>query len=709
MVNRITDDIRYVKGVGPSRARLLGRLGINIIEDIFYYFPRRYEDRTRFNEIAGLKIGEYQMVRGKILKGGQRLSYHNKGIKIFKIMVEDNSGRLACVWFNQPYLRNYLKEGEEVVLYGRADFFSGELQFQNPEYEIAGEKAEENLNYGRIIPLYPLTENLSQRAFRKIVKFCLDKYISCLSDALPYDIRRRNSLQNIAEAIINTHFPKDIASQEASYRRIVFEEYFLIQLLFRLKRLEAERAEGIEHKVNQPLLDEFVASLPFELTGAQKRVISEITVDMASMKPMHRLLQGDVASGKTIVALYASILAVSGGYQVAFMVPTEILAEQHIQNIRSYINAYSQKNRPVNPVRELSGFSNGVNTALLTSGIKKPQKEKLYGDIKNGKVDIVVGTHALIQAGVGFKNLGLVVIDEQHKFGVYQRLDMLSKGNNPDVLIMTATPIPRTLAMALYSDLDISTIDELPGGRQPVKTYVVGEGKRGWVYDFLRENLKKGRQAYIVYPIIDESEKLDLKAASTMYEDLKDNIFKEFKVGLIHGRLKQKQRNEAMQSFKDGQIDILVSTVVIEVGLDIPNASVMVIEHAERFGLAQLHQLRGRVGRGAFESFCILLASASSQEASLRLEAIAIESDGFKIAEKDLQIRGPGEFFGSRQHGIPELRVNPLGNLELINTVREEARSLLAVDPSLQSRQNAGLFQTLQRRFPEFQKLKRAS
>ena len=691
MVKALTTDIRYLKGVGPKRAELFNNLGINSVEDFFYYFPRRYEDRTKLSEITKLKAGEYQTIKAKILRvGGGVSSFSRRSLNLFEVIVEDATGRLSCVWFNQPYLKQYFKPGKEAVLYGRVDAYGANLQMQNPEYELLD--TPDNLNYGRIVPVYSLVEKLSQRMFRRIVKSCLDEYLPKLCDILPYDIRQRHNLLNTASSILNMHFPKDISTQESAYRRILFEECFLLQIVFGIKRLKADRISGFFHKINEGFLNEFEKSLPWTLTSSQKEVIKDIKHDMSSPQPMHRLLQGDVGSGKTIVALYGCIIALSSGYQAAFMVPTEILAWQHYQSVKCQVSSVKCNGR-------------AINVALLTSSLNKEERKKVYQEVKNGRVDILVGTHALIQEHLEFKNLSFVVIDEQHKFGVYQRLSFLTKTISPDCLIMTATPIPRTLAITLYADLDISTIDELPSGRLPVETFLVNESRRQWVYDFIRENARNGRQTYIVYPIIDESKFLDLKAASIMYEDLKKNVFKEFKLGLVHGRVKQSQRSSIMQSFKDGKIDILVSTVVIEVGIDVSNASVMVIEHAERFGLSQLHQLRGRIGRGKNQSYCILVSDADRREAGERLETMVKENDGFKIAERDLEIRGPGEFFGVRQHGMPKMRVNPLGNWEVINIARQEAQKLLGKDPYLDSRQNQGIRYTLSARFPDYERL----
>lgn len=695
MIKDISAPIRYLKGIGPKRAALFNRLGINSVEGLLYYFPLRYEDRRRVVEIAHLKPGEYQTVKARVLGCGERKSFRRWNFALFEAIVEDATGRLSCVWFNQPYLRKYFKPNAEVALYGKLEAYGDSLQMQNPEYEILNPEDRENLSCARIVPVYPLTESLGQRMFRKVVRTALSEYLPAMRDILPYDIRQRNKLENIASSILNMHFPQDNLSQENGYKRIIFEECFLLQLLFGLKRLKGDKITGISHRPDEGFLNEFEKSLPFALTRAQIRVISEIKKDMASPKPMHRLLQGDVGSGKTVVALYGCIAAVSCGYQAAFMAPTEILAEQHYQSLGSLVSRLKLNGR-------------AINSALLTGSLNKKEREKIYKDVKSGKVDILVGTHALIQEDLEFRRLSFVVIDEQHKFGVHQRLNILAKGINPDCLIMTATPIPRTLALTIYADLDISVIDELPRGRLAVKTHLAAENKRQWVYDFIRKSINAGRQAYIVYPIIDESAVLDLKSASIMYQDLKKNVFPDFKVGLIHGKLKQKERKRVMRSFKEGKINLLVSTVVIEVGIDIPNASVMVIEQAERFGLSQLHQLRGRIGRGEYESRCILISDSEAREASLRLRAMVEESDGFKIADRDLEIRGPGEFFGVRQHGLPELRVNPFVNLECLNIAKQEAQMLLLKDPLLTLRQNLILADTLKNRFPEYDTLMRA-
>lgn len=705
MPKDILGNIRYLKGVGLKRSALFNKLEINSIEDLLYYFPRRYEDRTVITDIANLKAGECQSVRAKIVKVKERPVFRQKGMRIFEALAQDSTGRLACVWFNQPYLKNYITPDKEVMLFAKVGLYGNVLQMQNPEYEIiaprpAGalgppDQSGAGINCAGIVPVYSLVDGLSQRMFRRMVKACLDEYMPGIVDILPYDIRQRNHLLNIAAAVLNMHFPRDAFHQEEAYKRIIFEECFLMQLIFGLKRYKSDKITGTPHKLDEDFLNSFERSLPFELTDSQKEVIGRIKKDMSSPKPMYRLLEGDVGCGKTVVALYGCLISVSNNAQAAFMAPTEILAQQHYKNIKNQISKIKYGN-------------NQVSVALLTGSLSKKDKEEVCAGLKEGSINILVGTHAMLEDEVEFKRLSLVVIDEQHKFGVYQRMGLAAKGLNPDCLIMTATPIPRTLALTIYSDLDISTIDELPSGRIPVKTYLAGEDRRGWVYDFIRQGLQSGRQAYIVYPIIDESEKLELKSAKAMYEDLKKNIFSGFLVGLIHGKMKQKERDKVMASFRSAEIDLLVSTVVIEVGIDVANASVMVIEHAERFGLSQLHQLRGRIGRGAHQSHCILVSDALSGESGQRLKVMVDESDGFKIAERDLEIRGPGEFFGARQHGIPELRVNPLENMELLQTARKEADALIKKDPFLSLKQNAGLAGILKRRFPNYEKISEA-
>ena len=560
----------------------------------------------------------------------------------------------------------------------------------SPEFEIVSSKSDESLSIGRITPIYSLPEGITQRYFRQIIKNTLDRYLPEINDCLPFDIRSRNNLLNLAKSLINIHFPDNLDMQNEAYRRLSFEEFFLFQLPLALRKLKKKEKTGISHKVDGELINAFIEGLTFRLTLAQEKVIEEIKSDMAKPPAMQRLLQGDEGSGKTVVATIATLIAIQGGHQAAFMAPTEILARQH----------YSVVSRQVLGVRD------DIKIGLLISSINKKEKEKIYKEIKEGNVDLVIGTHALIEESVKFKHLGLIVIDEQHKFWVGQRALLPAKGTNPDVLIMTATPIPRTLAITLYGDLDVSIINELPAGRLPVKTMQFSEKNKSQAYEIAKAQLRQGSQAYIVYPVIEESYALDILGAKKMYNQLKSGEFKEFKLGLIHGRLKQSEQDEIMLKFKQKELEVLVSTTVLEVGIDIANATCMIVESAERFGLSQLHQLRGRVGRGKQESFCILISDAETPQVKVRLAAMLKYNDGFRIAEEDLKIRGPGEFFGLRQSGLSELKIaNPITQMQLLKKAREEAIKLINIDPCLGLRQNLGLRGKLLQRFPEYEKL----
>ncbi|MDD5237553.1 MAG: ATP-dependent DNA helicase RecG [Candidatus Omnitrophica bacterium] len=683
--------IRYLKGIGPKREKSFKRLGINSVDDLLYYFPRRYEDRTKFTLIAKLIEGQVQTVRAKILSKVERRIFRRRQLNIIEVIVADASSKLSCVWFNQPYLKEYLKIGSSLILYGKTERYGSRLQMNSAEFEVISDSGDDSLNMARIVPIYTLPEGFTQRNLRKIINHALNEYLPQVNDFLAYDIRSRNNLLNLVKSLSNIHFPQDADTQKQAYERLAFEEFFLFQLPLALRKLRKREKKGISHNIDAELSRNFISRLPFKLTQAQEKVIAEIVLDMASSAAMQRLLQGDVGSGKTIVATLACIIAIQGGYQAALMVPTEILARQHFEKISSQIASSQGKE---------------VKIELLTSSANKKEKEKIYKQIKEGKADLIIGTHALLEEEVVFKNLGLVVIDEQHKFGVGQRSLLPKKGFNPDVLIMTATPIPRTLAITLYGDLDISIINELPPGRPVIKTLLLKEKEKQQGYRIAREELRQGRQAFIVYPVIEESYALDIAGAKRMYEELKQDEFRGFKLGLVHGRLKQEEQDEIMRKFKDRELDALVSTTVLEVGIDIPNATCMIVESAERFGLSQLHQLRGRVGRGAETSFCLLISDCQTQEAKARLAAMVKFNDGFRIAEEDLKIRGPGEFFGSRQHGLTELKIgNPLTQMQLLRRAREEALRLLKIDPRLELKQDLPLKKRLLQRFPEYEKL----
>jgi ATP-dependent DNA helicase RecG len=673
--NDLLSPVQYIKGVGPQRARLLARLGIKTIKDALFYLPYRYEDRSSTKKIIHLKPEEINTVTGKVLKADVITPNPRRPkLKIFELAVSDGSGLLRAKWFNQTYLKKIFKPGQEVVLYGtvKYNYWGTGLEIINPEYEILDDNddAESNpsascIHTGRIVPIYRCTEGLSQKQMRSILYSIVITSSKLITDYMPQEIIKTYNLPSLQESIYNIHFPdlkqplKELNSGTSPYhQRLAFDELFTLQLgLAAIKKGEVLE-KGIAFSPDGRLVNRLLDKLPFRLTGAQKRVFNDILKDMMSPAPMNRLIQGDVGSGKTIVALMSMLTSVECGYQAVLMAPTEILAEQHYINIHKLVEDL------------------GLKIQLLTGSNKNALRENI-------EADIVIGTHAVIQEGVSFKKLGFIVIDEQHRFGVMQRAALRKKGTNPDTLIMTATPIPRTLALTLYGDLDYSVIDELPPNRSPVITKLFNEKNKNQIYSLIEEETKKGRQVYVVYPVIEESEKTDLKSAIAGAEGLQ-KIFPRLKVSLIHGRMKPDEREEVMRDFKNGNIHILVSTTVIEVGVDVPNATLMVIIHAERFGLAQLHQLRGRVGRGSDQSYCILLSYGGSEDARKRLRVMVETTDGFRIAEEDLNIRGPGEFFGTRQSGMPDLKVaNLLRDAKILEVARKEAFSLIERDSAL--------------------------
>jgi len=659
---------RFIKGVGPSKLNILNRLCIETVHDLLYCFPRRHEDRSRIKKVGEIKPGNLETIKAKVLTFGERMS--KKGMNIFQVAVGDSTGVIHATWFNQPYMKDKFKIGQELILCGKVERYNY-LQINNPEYEILTGTKEDFTHIGRIVPVYPLTESLNQRWFRNIMKFTVDNYVDEISEILPFEMRKRNNLMALKEAVRNIHFPASDLVLKKARERIIFDEFLILLTGIALKRASIKiDLTGYSHNLEGDLIGKFKNNLAFQLTRSQSRVIKEIEEDMKSQKPMNRLLQGDVGSGKTIVALYGLILTVQNGYQGALMVPTEILAEQHYRNIKILTDGL------------------GINVMLLSGDLKEEERRRRYQMIEIGEADIVIGTHALIQEGVNFKKLGLIIIDEQHKFGVMQRAILRSKSRNPDMLVMTATPIPRTLALTVYGDMDVSTIDELPPGRGEIKTFFFEEKNREKAYKIAEEQVKIGRQVYVVYPIIDESEKSDLRAAIKMHKDLSER-FSGLKIGLLHGRMKSKEKETVMHDFKDRKIDILVSTIVIEVGVDISNASAMIIEHAERFGLSQLHQLRGRIGRGEHLSYCILISEPKSDDAKHRINAMLETQDGFKIAEADLEIRGPGEFFGTKQHGLPELKIaNIIRDRDLLEIAKQEAFDLIKRDRFLKLPEN---------------------
>ncbi len=660
--------LQEVRGIGPSRGRLLGRLGISTINDALFRLPFRYEDRTCLKLLADLCEGEFSSVRGRVI---QTRTKRPKGRVICEATINDGSGLLRVRWFNQPYLNRSIRVGREMILTGRVQ--RGEygwrgLEIENPEYEIVDSGTDDSLQAGRIVPIYRLTEGISQKQIRRVMFNVVSGVGEALEETLPQELMDRLCLPGRRESVRSLHFPPsdadvDLLNRFATpwHRRLIFEELLIFQIGVRLTRMGHGMRRGIAFLTDGRLEDRLRRLLPFRLTGAQERVLAEIRSDMVAPVPMHRLVQGDVGCGKTVLALFAMLRAVECGYQAALMAPTDILAVQHFLGIRSFTEQL------------------GVPIDLLTGATGR----------RPGSVDpaarIIVGTHSLIRERAVFDHLGLVVIDEQHKFGVVQRSALAKKGDDPDVLIMTATPIPRSLALTLYGDLDCSVVDELPSGRKPVTTKVFFSRQKEEIYRILRREISMGRQAFAVYPVIEESEDAELRSAVAGRDGFA-RVFPEFRIGLLHGRMTADERNELMTRFQRGEIDLLVSTTVIEVGVDVPNATVMVIVHAERFGLAQLHQLRGRVGRGAAESFCLLIAYPPlGDDAEQRLQAMVATSDGFRIAEEDLAIRGPGDFLGTRQSGIPEFRIADLRrDHELLDAAVREASCLVAADPGLE-------------------------
>ncbi len=657
--------IQYARGVGPERARRLTRLGINFIYDLLNHVPKRYEDRSHLKKLAELTPAAVETVQGKVT--GVEEFKPRQGLTIIKALLSDDTGTVQAIWFNQTYLKKMLRQGTSLIVTGKVErrFFINEIAVT--DYEIID--GNEALNTGRIVPVYPATEGVSQRLLRTMIMFTLENYASAVTEVLPETIRYKYEFIPAVEAYRQIHFPENNEQLQRARRRLVFEELFLWQLALAMaKQKLGGTLPGVAHLPLDSLSSRFVDLLPYSLTGAQKRVIDEIRADMIVPRAMSRLLQGDVGSGKTLVAALAMLLALENGYQAALMAPTEILAEQHYLNLTEML-------APL-----------GLEVVLLTGSLSRAAREPVLEKINNRKSMIVVGTHALIQEGVNFKQLSLAVIDEQHRFGVNQRAALLAKGLNPDLLVMTATPIPRTLALTVYGDYDLSVLDEMPPGRRPVKTVWATENRRMGLYDFIRQQVTAGRQAYIVCPLIEESEVLDVEAATKLYETLQITDFTGIPLGLLHGRLAAEAKAKVMAAFRAGAIKILVTTSVIEVGVDVPNATIMVIEDAHRFGLAQLHQLRGRVGRGSHQSYCVLMGQPASEEGQLRLKVMEQYSDGFKIAEEDLKLRGPGEFFGTRQHGLPELKIaDLLRDADSAAVARHEAGRLLQQDPDLKN------------------------
>lgn len=748
MAQGLDSEAQFLKGVGPRNAATLAKIGLRTVRDILYHVPRRYEDRRNIPSIGSLKIGQFATVRGRVVRVESR-PVRRGGMVILKVYLSDRSGTVVLTWFNQPWIKRKFEEYEgEVVAYGQVKEASWGCEISSPEWELI-EDEEDAGDFARIVPIYPSTEGLTQKTIRRAAHAAAEHYIEFVEDPFPPEILKKYRLRPLRWALRELHMPQEEANRLEARRRLVFEEFLYLQLALAMRRAETHQEIGISFPVSRllvggsselgtrnpeltgkkrasagqklktkhtakaalsggpapsrqealldpraairessseaPLWDQIHAMLPFELTGAQRRVIQEIWADMELPHPMNRLVQGDVGSGKTAVAACAMLAAVRSGYQAVLMAPTEILAEQHWSNLH----------RLFEPM--------GLDVALLVGKQSATEKKKQVERTASGQADIAIGTHALIQEHVEFKRLGLVIVDEQHRFGVLQRAALREKSfGNPDVLVMTATPIPRTLTMTLYGDLDLSVIDELPPGRRPVKTHWKMPSERPSVYAGVKQLVAEGRQAYFVCPMVSESEKMMAHAAEELYERLRRDYYPELRVGLLHGQLKSREKEEIMDQFRSHALDILVSTTVIEVGVDVPNSSVMVVEDANRFGLSQLHQLRGRVGRGEYQSYCILVADAKSDEARTRMEAMVSTGDGFKIAEIDLNLRGPGELLGTKQSGNLDLHIADLiQDAAQLEVARQAAMEIIADDPSLSKKEHRGMLERVRERRSE--------
>lgn len=649
-----------VKGVGPAVAERLGKLGIATVRDLLWHFPRLHQDRSQLKTISQLTLGQHEAFAGTVRE--VRTTWWRGHGRVVTAIIEDATGRIAALWFGMPYLANVLKPGTQLVLWGKVTM-GKRLSVLSPEFEILGD--DEPLHAQRIVPIYPATAGIGQKRFRRIIRAALDEFRDNAPEIFPEAFRQKRRLIPIADAIEQIHFPEMLAAVGLARRRLAYEEFFVLETAVALrKRALQHDLEGIPFRIDERIDQRIRRRFPFRLTAAQERAIAEITADMRAPCPMNRLLQGDVGSGKTVVAAYAMLAAIANRYQAALMAPTEILTEQHFRTLE----------------RLLAGSR--VRMMLLLGGAPAAERRASLAAIREGSVDLIVGTHALIQHDVEFARLGLVVVDEQHKFGVLQRATLRWKGAHPDVLVMTATPIPRSLALTVFGDLDLSTLDEMPPGRQPITTTIVPPTRRNEAWALIRRELAAGRQAYIVYPLVEESETSQLKAATEMISHLQRDIFPDYRVGLLHGQVPPEEKQERMATFRAGETHVLVCTTVVEVGLDVPNATVIAIEHAEHYGLSQLHQLRGRIGRGQHPSHCLLMVD--EPDASDKLAILAETTDGFRIAEEDLRRRGPGEFLGTRQHGLPPLAIGDFTeDIQLLLEARHDAFALVEGDPTL--------------------------
>lgn len=672
-------NLQYLKGVGPARVEVLNKLNLYTVRDIVEYFPRTYEDRGTYKKIGELVDGETTTFKA-VLASSVNETRIRKNMTIYKAIAKDDTGSIILTWFNQPYVKKQLKTDGEYAFYGKIKNTLGRIEIQSPVFEEIGKEK----NTGRIIPVYPLTNGITQNVFRTIVENATNEMKNKYLEVLPEWVRVQNNLVDINYAMKNIHFPDTLQDFEKARYRLAFEELLVMQLgLLRFKITGEKNYEGISFNKDEKM-NELLSTLPYKLTNAQMRVWREIDNDMKSEKSMNRLVQGDVGSGKTVVATLAMFKAVRNGYQATLMAPTSILARQHYEGISKMLKPF------------------GIIVELLTGDVTKKNKTLILDRLKSGEIDILIGTHALIEDNVEFKNIGLVITDEQHRFGVRQRKILSSKGQKTDTLVMTATPIPRTLAIILYGDLDISIIDELPPGRQKIDTYAVRRNLEDRVNNFVKKEISAGRQAYVVCPLVEESEEMSGVKSVTEQLEYYKKVFDEYRVEMLHGKMRPKEKDEIMTRFKNAEIDILISTTVIEVGVDVPNATMMVIENAERFGLAQLHQLRGRVGRGKFKSYCILKYDSKSDIVQKRMDIMQKTNDGFVISEKDLELRGPGDFFGTKQHGLPEFKIaNLFVDVPILKKAQVVANTILEDDPNLILEDNLELKKKINELFVE--------
>lgn len=690
--------VSVLRSVTSRVASPLRKLGLETVGDLVRLFPRRHNQVRRIGDI---QPDQEQTVVGG-LWGSPNPPRRGDPRRIIEAAFFDDTGNIRVVWYNQPYLARSLKADTRYVLSGRASIYRGRLVLSSPHHEElrSGDSLEQLVQPGRLFPVYPLTEGITQQTMRRVVREALARGVDGVQETLPEDILHRNGLPEVRRALWQAHYPDTGDSYEEARRRLAFEELLLLQLAVLAHRKAAEgQGGGVALVPPTGLLDAFLDSLPFRLTSSQRRVLDEILGDMArGGRPMSRLLQGEVGSGKTVVALAALVVAAACGYQGAIMAPTEVLAEQHFLTVRRLLEGLAD---PAQSEFQLSitldPLPKPITVGLLLGSMTAKQKREMHGLLSEGAIDVIIGTHAIIQEDVEIPRLGLAVVDEQQRFGVMQRATLRRRGDSAHLLVMSATPIPRTLALTLYGDLDLSTIDELPPGRQTIRTRVVETSRRFAVYDFIRKEIEAGRQAFVIYPLIDESEAINARAAVKESDRLATDVFPNLRVGLLHGRMAMSEKQEVMDRFRNGEIDVLVSTPVVEVGIDVPNATVMLIEGADRFGLAQLHQFRGRVGRGEHASYCILVAEAPSDDARERLSAMERIDDGFQLAEVDLQLRGPGDYFGTRQSGLPDLRMARLTDTDILALAREEARTILDRDPALAEPEHAALAQALSR------------